>query len=189
MGGSTKASGSGATETERAIGRAEADTNGRVSPADRAVAPEPERFDIRSPARGGSLDIELHEAPSTNPGLRNRVMTPECSAAEKRPIGYSRDVGRSRRTLDGTGGDVLDNDGTTTCSMVDLDQNMDSLDGIDRRMIASVIMSVDVTEVLSSARVSRLASKFGLVPGASLDLTNGWNFKLRRRSTQGLETH
>ena len=77
MGDSTKASGSGSTEAERAIGRAEADTN---------VAPEPERFDISSPARGEGLNIELHEAPSTNPGLRNRAMTPERPAAEKRPI-------------------------------------------------------------------------------------------------------
>ena len=76
MGRATKASGSGGNEAERAVGRAEADANGRVSPEVRAVAPKPERFDIGSPARGEGLDIELHEAPSTNPGSRNRVMTP-----------------------------------------------------------------------------------------------------------------
>ena len=67
MGESTKASGSGATEAERAIGRAEADDLDGSLLEDRAAAPEPERFNIGSPARGEGLDIELHEAPSTNP--------------------------------------------------------------------------------------------------------------------------
>ena len=54
----------------------------------------------------------------------------------------------------------------------DVDQNMDSLDEIDRRILESLIMSVDVTEVFSPARANKLAAKFGLAPGASLDLTN-----------------
>ena len=65
------------------------------------------------------------------------------------------------------------------CSMVsdeEFDQNMDSLDEVDRRILASVIMSIDVMEVFSPARVNKLAAKFGLVPGASLDLTNCWDF-------------
>ena len=77
------------------------------------------------------------------------------------------------------GGDVLDNDGATTCSMVSdegVDQNVDSLDEIDRRILASVILSIDVTEVFSPARVNKLAAKSGLAPGASFDLTNGWDF-------------
>ena len=60
----------------------------------------------------------------------------------------------------------------------DVDQSMDSLDEIDRQIFASMIMSVDVTEVFSPARVNRLVAIFGLVPGASLDLTNGWEFSL-----------
>ena len=55
---------------------------------------------------------------------------------------------------------------------------LDSLDEIDRRILASIIMSVDVTEVFSPARVNKLAAKVGLTPGASLDLTNGWDFSL-----------
>ena len=81
--------------------------------------------------------------------------------------------------MDDTGGDAVDHDGATTCSMVsdeDVDQNMDSLDEVDCRILASVIMNVDVTEVFSPAGVNKLAAKFGLVPGASLDLTNGWDF-------------
>ena len=52
IGGSTEDSGSGATKAERAVGRAEADTNGRVPSEVRAVAPETERLDAGSPTRG-----------------------------------------------------------------------------------------------------------------------------------------
>ena len=80
---------------------------------------------------------------------------------------------------------MLDNDGATTCSMVsdeNVDQNMDSLDEIDCRILAPVIMSVDVTEVFSLARVHKLAAKFGLV----LRHRERLGFQLCRRSTQGL---
>ena len=33
-----------------------------------------------------------------------------------------------------------------------------------------------MTEVFSPARVNELAAKFGLVPGASHNLTSGWDF-------------
>ena len=58
----------------------------------------------------------------------------------------------------------------------DVDQNMDSFDKVDRRILASVIMSVDVTEVFSVARVDKLAAKFGFAPGLSIVLTNIWDF-------------
>ena len=55
---------------------------------------------------------------------------------------------------------------------------MDSLDEIGRHILASVIVSVDVTEVFNLTRIHKLAAKFGLLPGASLDLANGWDFSL-----------
>ena len=54
---------------------------------------------------------------------------------------------------------------------------MDSLDEIDRKILSSILLSVDVTEVYSPERINKLARKFGLVPGASLDLTNGYDFR------------
>ena len=108
--------------------------------------------------------------------MRNRVTTPECPAAVRRPVEYDRDVGKSRRRIEDDGDAAADNDGATTCSMAsdeDADQMMDSLDEIDRRILASVIMNVDVTQVFSPSSVNKLAAKFGLLPGASLDLTNG----------------
>ena len=56
------------------------------------------------------------------------------------------------------------------------DAAMDLLDETDRRILASVILSVDVTEVYSPERVNKLAKKFGLVAGSSMDLTNGYDF-------------
>ena len=108
-------------------------------------------------------------------------MTPERPPADKLPAEYDRDVGTSRRRIDDDGDAAVDCDGATACSMAwdeDVDQNMDSLDEIDRRIVASRIMSVDVTEVFSPARVNKLAAKFGFVSGVRLDLTNGWDFRL-----------
>ena len=108
-------------------------------------------------------------------------MTPERPAVFRRPVEYDRDVGKSRRRIDDDGDAVVDNDGATACLTVsdeDADQMLDSLDEIDRRIFASIIMSVDVTEVFSPARVNKLVAKFGLTPGAALDLTNGWDFSL-----------
>ena len=59
MGDSTQASGSGATEAKRAIGRAEADDRDGFIPEGGAVAPKPETFNIGSPVRGEGFDIEF----------------------------------------------------------------------------------------------------------------------------------
>ena len=91
-------------------------------------------------------------------------MTPERPAAVRRRAEYDRDVGKSRRRIGEDGETAADHDGATTCSMAsdeDADQVMDSLDEIDRRILASVIMSVDVTEVFSPARVISLRQSSG----------------------------
>ena len=160
QGASATASGSGITDEEREAGRL-------ISRSQDAVAID--------------ANIELEEAPGDEPGLRNRVMTPERQAAVRRPIEYDRDVAKSRRRIDDDGDVAADYDGATTCSMAsdeDADQVIDSLDEINRRILSSVITSVDVTEVFSPARVNKLAAKFRLLPGASLDLTDGWDFSL-----------
>ena len=50
------------------------------------------------------------------------------------------------------------------------------LSSVDKRILASCILGVDITEVFSPERIAKLAARFGLVPGASMDLTNGWDF-------------
>ena len=52
----------------------------------------------------------------------------------------------------------------------------EGLNSVDRHIIASTILGVDITEVYSPERVNEVARKCGLTPGSSLDLTNGWDF-------------
>ena len=59
----------------------------------------------------------------------------------------------------------------------DADTVFRSLSDEERNMVASILKGIDVTEIYSPARVNQLALKFGLAPGHSLDLTNGWNFE------------
>ena len=58
------------------------------------------------------------------------------------------------------------------------EQMLDSLNTVDRRIMAAAIMGSDITEVFSPERVAQVARRFGLVAGTSFDLTNGWNFTL-----------
>ena len=43
-----------------------------------------------------------------------------------------------------------------------VDADMSSLDEIDRKILASLILNVDITEVYSPIRINRLARRFGL---------------------------
>ncbi len=52
------------------------------------------------------------------------------------------------------------------------------LNVIDRKILSSSIMGVDITEIYSPERVAQVARQFGLVSGSSMDLTNGWDFNL-----------
>ena len=63
------------------------------------------------------------------------------------------------------------------------------LDYIDRKIIAAAILGVDVSEIYSPERVAKVCKAFGLEPGSSMDLTNGWDFDLgehRRRAVRQL---
>ena len=61
----------------------------------------------------------------------------------------------------------------------DVDDDMlDSTDEVDRKILAAAILGVDITEVYSPEMVAKVAQKFSLGAGSSLDLTNGWDFKL-----------
>ena len=73
------------------------------------------------------------------------------------------------------------------------DEDMSSLQHmseIDRKIIASVILGVDITEVYSPERIAKVAREFGLNPGSSMDLTNGWDFSMpehRRQAWKQIE--
>ena len=66
-------------------------------------------------------------------------------------------------------------------SDVELDQNM-----MDRKILASVLMNVDVTEVYRPIQFNELAAKFGLVPWSSLDLMFFLESEKVRRSSESM---
>ena len=43
-------------------------------------------------------------------------------------------------------------------------------------MLSKIIRGADIVEMYLPARVNKLASKFGLTAGISMDLTNGYDF-------------
>ena len=66
-------------------------------------------------------------------------------------------------------------DAESTGSKMD-DGDIGTLNEIDRKIRSACIMGVDITEIYSPERVAKVAKKFGLISGSSMDLTNGWNF-------------
>ena len=57
------------------------------------------------------------------------------------------------------------------------DGTPDGPNEVDGKIQSTAILGVDVTEVYSPERVARVAKRFGLTAGSSMDLTNGWDFK------------
>lgn len=55
-------------------------------------------------------------------------------------------------------------------------QNEMELSAIDRRIMRSVLLGVNITEVFSPKRVARTCMMFGMSPGEPMDLTTGWGF-------------
>ena len=58
------------------------------------------------------------------------------------------------------------------------DDMLDSMDEVDRKILAASILGVDITEVYSPERIAKVARKFGLQAGSSFDLRNGWDFNV-----------
>ena len=49
------------------------------------------------------------------------------------------------------------------------------LDRDDRRTAAVCLLGVDIMEMYSQKRITEACARFGLLPGSSLELTNGWD--------------
>ena len=58
------------------------------------------------------------------------------------------------------------------------------LNAIDQLIIGKALQGSDVLELYSPVRVNAVAAKFRLVPGLSLDLTNGYNFDEKHFKTR-----
>ena len=55
-------------------------------------------------------------------------------------------------------------------------QDLDGMDLVDRKIIVATIPGVDITEVYSPERVAKVAERYGLVAGSSMNLTTGFDF-------------
>ena len=65
---------------------------------------------------------------------------------------------------------------------------LDSLNLVDRRILAAAIMGVDITEFFSPERVALVARRLCLVAGSSFDLTSGWDFTREDHKKKAWET-
>ena len=162
---------------------------------------------------GGPDDLTLQDGPESGRELRRRVASPDRPPPVKRRNDLADDgVDRVRQRVhtparqlqcqldeeamqdDGNGGD-RGNQPTrysiaTPPPMAVSDDGGMELSDVDKRILASLILSVDITEVFSPVRVNKLAARFGLTPGASMDLTNGWDFTReadRRRAWKNIK--
>ena len=142
--------------------------------------------------------MEVHEdfvaAPQVEPSSRNRVITPERPRAVRRKMDGERgeEAQRLRISPPDKPEEAIDDDGDGVGPVSPLaqwyadpgaasagDSAIGELSIVDGKILAACILNVDITEVYSPTRVNAVAAKFGLVPGNSLDLTNGWNFDLQ----------
>ena len=128
---------------------------------DRSVAESPARYDIGTPGRGSGMEDEVGIEDGPVRPTDQRFTTPEQNPATKRDVEDEDDtMGEHNKRRRVTGDDSMDSTGK---------MNEDY-----KRILMAAISGVDITEVYSPIRVAAVASKFGLAPGASFDLTNGW---------------
>ena len=70
-----------------------------------------------------------------------------------------------------------DNDDAVATAVFEAEMyDLDSMELVDRKIIAATIFGVDITEVYSPERVAKVAKRYGLIAGSSMDLTTGFDF-------------
>jgi hypothetical protein len=70
-----------------------------------------------------------------------------------------------------------DNDDAVATAVFEAEMDdLDSMELVDRKIIAATILGVDITEVYSPERVAKVAKRYGLIAGSSMDLTTGFDF-------------
>ena len=134
---------------------------------------------LRAPATKRKPDRSDEEKMET---LRQIIDTPGNTPPRRRHAGgedeMTVDEGRQDQDAAAEGEAMRDGLGDWYDSNEGNPDAMSSLSNEERNILAAIIRGVDVTEVFSPERVNKLASRFGLVPGASMDLTTGYDFNL-----------
>lgn len=125
-------------------------------------------------------DVQLEDGPA---GARDqRVATPERAPPVKtRPEDDDNGGSKVRRIVDEPDEAMPE---PADEMATDLDTVAGSeLDRTDKAILAAVILGADITEVYSPERVNRVAAKFSLAKGSSLDLLAGWDLsKVEQRN-------
>ena len=55
-------------------------------------------------------------------------------------------------------------------------EDLDSMELVDRKIIAATLLGVDITEVYSPEQMAKVAQRYGLAAGSSMNLTTGFDF-------------
>ena len=123
---------------------------------------------------------ELEEGQITR--SERRFATPERKPAVRRPAGA--DAGDDNPKVRKLDSDIMDSNDSAGIDIDSIDKV--KLDETDKTILGKMLQGSDVLELYSPVRVNAVAAKFGLSPGMSLDLTNGYDFgKLRIRRRHG----
>ena len=125
--------------------------------------------------RRAETPVELVDG--TRHSSDRRFNTPERTPALKRR-GADDDMQDSKFQCvnDSPDGSMDNGDGIDIDSIEKVLLEKKKEDEVDRNIIASCIFGVDITEVYSPERINQVAKRWGLVPGSSMDLTNGFDF-------------
>ena len=135
-----------------------------------------------------------HATGESTANARRTVCTPERNAAAKRSSADDDDMTGKRSRPDPQGEtDQADVDSSEQGSP-DMDDEGSFLHGVgdnylmrhmdpeDRKIVAGALLGVDLAEVYSPARISKLCHTYKLIPGMAFDIQNGWDFtKVDRR--------
>ena len=118
--------------------------------------------------------VELENAKAKRSDVR--IATPDRAPATRRSSSDEGQVPYPKvRRL---GEDAMDAEAETEGASA-MGVDIDALNSRDMEVLDKIVKGVDIMEVFSPARVNQLAVKFGLVAGASLDLTNGYDSEKR----------
>ena len=141
------------------------------------------REDASHPADDGRLaetfTVEFKDGVAASTGRRFR--TPDTAPPTKRR-GPKDDLVDSKFRCTTNYPDVFYMAAGDSVQDIDIDytneviQDKKKQDDIEKRILASRILGVDVTEVYSPARVNEVAERWGRKPGLCMDLTNGNDF-------------
>lgn len=146
---------------------------------DTAMSPVKDDSTLLEDGASASTDIRIRSPVRAPPVKRRTETEDESMGDEATKIRRTRANDESMAEPTTAGNDDVD--------ILSLDKCLGSIEDMspdERRIVAAAIFSVDITEVFSPVRVTEVAAKYGLVPGTSFDLTNGWDFSIGEHRTR-----